>query len=148
MPLRAKTFPVPYLILVSFYLPMKMEQTECSETSAYKIQTPGNYPKGSIQHTEHGENLKLRTKGVLFLHDNAPAHRVLATQKRLAYLSFQCLDHPPCSPDMAPLDYYLFPGLKNNWKVAIFLQTWMLLLPRRPGWTDYFLIYFWVACKS
>jgi len=26
------------------YLLMKMEQTECSETSAYKIQTPGNYP--------------------------------------------------------------------------------------------------------
>jgi len=22
-----------------------MEQTECSETSAYKIQTPGNYPE-------------------------------------------------------------------------------------------------------
>ena len=28
---------------------MKMEQTECSETSVYKIQTPGNYPKESIQ---------------------------------------------------------------------------------------------------
>jgi len=28
---------------------MKMEQTECSETSAYKIQTPGNYPEGNIQ---------------------------------------------------------------------------------------------------
>jgi hypothetical protein len=27
------------------YLPMKMEQTECFETSEYKIQTPGNYPK-------------------------------------------------------------------------------------------------------
>jgi hypothetical protein len=27
------------------YLPMKMEQTECSETSAYKIQTPRNYPE-------------------------------------------------------------------------------------------------------
>ena len=39
---------------------MKMEQTECSETSAYKIQTPGNYLKESIQHTEHGESLKLR----------------------------------------------------------------------------------------
>jgi len=26
-----------------------MEQTDCSETSAYKIQTPGNYPKESIQ---------------------------------------------------------------------------------------------------
>ena len=28
---------------------MKVEQTECSETSAYKLQTPGNYPKESIQ---------------------------------------------------------------------------------------------------
>ena len=33
---------------------------ECSETSAYKLQTPGNYPKESIQHTEHGESLKSR----------------------------------------------------------------------------------------
>jgi len=31
------------------YLPMKMEQTEYSETSAYKIQTPGNYPEENIQ---------------------------------------------------------------------------------------------------
>jgi hypothetical protein len=29
---------------------MKMEQTVCSETSAYKIQTPGNYPEENIQH--------------------------------------------------------------------------------------------------
>jgi len=43
------------------------------------------------------------TKGVLFLHDNAPAHRALATQKKLAYLGFQCLDHPPYSADLAPL---------------------------------------------
>jgi len=26
-----------------------MEQTECSETSTYKIQSPGNYPEESIQ---------------------------------------------------------------------------------------------------
>jgi len=26
-----------------------MEQTECSETLAYKIQTPGNYPEENIQ---------------------------------------------------------------------------------------------------
>jgi hypothetical protein len=32
---------------------MKMEQTECSETSAYKIQMPGNYPEESIQHIEY-----------------------------------------------------------------------------------------------
>ena len=56
------------------------------------------------------------TKGVLFLHDNAPAHRALATQKKLAYLGFHCLDHPPYSPDLAPSDYHLFPGLKKQLK--------------------------------
>jgi hypothetical protein len=35
-----------------------MEQIECSETPAYKIQTPGNHPEENIQHTEHGESLK------------------------------------------------------------------------------------------
>jgi hypothetical protein len=40
------------------FLPMKMEQIECSETSTYKIQTPGNHPEENIQHTEHGESLK------------------------------------------------------------------------------------------
>jgi len=54
------------------------------------------------------------TKGILFLHDNAPANRALATQKKLAYLGFRCLDHPPYSPDMAPSDYHLCPGLKKT----------------------------------
>jgi len=48
------------------YLPMKMEQTECSETSEFKIQTPGNNPKESIQHSEHGESLKSRKTNVTF----------------------------------------------------------------------------------
>ena len=62
------------------------------------------------------------TKVVLFLHDNAPAHRALATQKKLAYLGFQCLDHPPCSQDLAPLDYHQFPGLKKQLKGRNFLS--------------------------
>jgi len=49
------------------------------------------------------------TKGVLFLHNNAPAHWAFATQKKLAYLGFQCLDHPPYSPYMVPSDYCPFP---------------------------------------
>ena len=63
------------------------------------------------------------TKGVLFLHDNAPAHRALATHKKPAHLGFQCLDHPPYSPHLAPSDYHLFPWLKNNWKVLTYLMT-------------------------
>ena len=56
------------------------------------------------------------TKGVLFLHDNSPAHRALATQKKLAYLGFQYLGHSPYSPDLPLSDYHLFPGLKEQLK--------------------------------
>jgi len=40
----------------------------------------------------------------------------LATQKKLPYLVFQCLDHPSYSPDLAPSDCHLFPGLKKKLK--------------------------------
>jgi histone-lysine N-methyltransferase SETMAR len=88
------------------------------------------------------------TKAVLFLHDSAAAHWVLATQKKLACLGFQCLDHPPYSSDLAPSDYHLFPGLKNQLKgrhfssdaeVLAAAETW---LDRQHS--DFFL----VACKS
>jgi hypothetical protein len=46
---------------------MKMEQPECSETLAYKIQSPENYPEENIQHTEHSESLKSRILAFLFL---------------------------------------------------------------------------------
>ena len=39
---------------------MKMELTEGSETSAYINQTPGNYPKGNLLYSVHGESLKSR----------------------------------------------------------------------------------------
>jgi len=45
---------------------MKTEQTQCSETLAYKIQTLANYPEESIQHSEHGESLKARINLFLF----------------------------------------------------------------------------------
>jgi len=73
------------------------------------------------------------TKGVLFLHNNALPHQALATQKKLAYLGFQCLDHPPYSLDPAPSDYHLFPGLKKQLKghhfssdaeVIVAAETW------------------------
>jgi DNA-binding Lrp family transcriptional regulator len=46
------------------------------------------------------EDLDMRkiTRGVLFLHDTAPAHRALATQKKLAYLGFQRLHRPNLAP--------------------------------------------------
>ena len=43
---------------------MKMEQTECTETSEYEIQRPGNHPKEMKQHSERGESLKSRNNYV------------------------------------------------------------------------------------
>jgi len=118
------------------------------------------HPKGHTINAEYYSSLPVQLKDilkekrrgkftnrVLFLHDNAPAHGALATQKKLAYLGFQCLDHPPYSPDMAPSDYHLFPGQKKNWKLAIFFPTRRSLLPLRPGWTDNLLNFFfeWLA---
>jgi len=74
------------------------------------------------------------TKVVLFLHDNVPAHRALATQKKLAYLGFHFLDHSPYSPDLAPSEYHLFPRLKKQLKgrhfssdaeVIVASETWL-----------------------
>jgi len=42
------------------YLRAYEDGTECSEMSAYKIQTSGNYPAESVQHSEQGESLKSR----------------------------------------------------------------------------------------
>jgi len=86
-------------------------------------------------------------KGILFLYDHAPPHRTLATRKKLAYLGFQCLDHPPYSPDLAPSDYRLFPGLKKQLKGHHFssdaeaiaaAETWL-------GGQPYDLFFEWLA---
>jgi hypothetical protein len=41
---------------------MKMEHTQCSETLAFKLQTPVNHPEESTRHSEHGESLKSRVR--------------------------------------------------------------------------------------
>jgi hypothetical protein len=55
------------LVILHTYPPTKAEETGCSEMSAYKIQTPGNYPEESKQHSEYGKSLKSRLlkKGLL-----------------------------------------------------------------------------------
>ena len=86
-------------------------------------------PKGQTINAEYYSSLLVQLKDflketrrgkvineVLFLQDNAPPHRALSTQKKLAYLDFQCLDNPSYSPDLAPSDYHLFPGLKKRLK--------------------------------
>jgi len=59
----------------------------------------------------------------------------LATQKKLAYLGYQCLDHPPCSPDLAPSKYHLFPGLKEQLKGRHFSSD-AALIAAAETWLD------------
>jgi len=75
------------------------------------------------------------TTSVLFLQDNFPSHRALASQKKLAYLGFQCLDQQPYSPDMAPSDYHLFPELKKQLKGCHFSSE-VELIAAAVTWLD------------
>jgi histone-lysine N-methyltransferase SETMAR len=47
-------------------------------------------------------------------HDNAPAHKAHSIQVFfLAIHGIPVVQQPPCSPDMAPCDFWLFPQLKT-----------------------------------
>jgi len=56
------------------------------------------------------------TRRVLFLHDNAPAQRVLATQKKLDYLRFQSLDRPPYFTDLTPVGLVAVPWTEKQFE--------------------------------
>ena len=45
--------------------------------------------------------------------DNAPAHTSQKTQLEIDLLEFQCLKHPPYSPDLAPMDFAVFLYIKS-----------------------------------
>jgi len=52
----------------------------------------------------------------LLHHDNAPAHTSVLTQQILVKGKIAVIPHPPCSPDLAPCDFFLFPKMKLKLK--------------------------------
>ena len=51
----------------------------------------------------------------IILHqDNAPPHTASTTQLEIDVLGFQRLAHPPYSPDLAPMDFRVFPEVKSQ----------------------------------
>ena len=52
--------------------------------------------------------------GCSALKDNVPAHTSQVVMTAANECGFEVLPHPPCSSDMAPSDFYLFPKLKSN----------------------------------
>ena len=55
-------------------------------------------------------------QGGFVLARQCPCSLGTCNPEELAYLGFQCLDHPPYSPDLVPSDYHLFPGLTKQLK--------------------------------
>ena len=49
---------------------------------------------------------------IFFYQDNAPTHTSAVSITRVHETAFKPLAHPPCSPDSAPSDFYLFPNLE------------------------------------
>lgn len=53
------------------------------------------------------------TRGVLFHHDNAPAHTSVLAMATIRDCGYELVPHPPYSPDLAPSDFHLFPKMKK-----------------------------------
>jgi hypothetical protein len=81
----------------------------------------------------------------LFLHDNVPAHRALANQKKLGWASN--VFSPTLFSGSGPVGLPPLPWTekKNNWKIPIFRPTRRSLLLRRPDWTDIMNFFEWLA---
>ena len=52
--------------------------------------------------------------GVRLLHDNALVHTAAVAKAAVKECGFEEIEHPPYSPDLAPYDYYLFPGCSSS----------------------------------
>jgi histone-lysine N-methyltransferase SETMAR len=50
------------------------------------------------------------------LHNNAPSHSALVAKTFLAKHGVVEISHPPCSPDLAPEYFFLFPTVKTALK--------------------------------
>ena len=77
--------------------------------------------------------------GVLLQHDNARPHTARSTVATIQDLSFECLPHPPYSPDLAPSDFYVFGPLKeamggksfrSNKEVQQVVHKWLHFQPK------------------
>ena len=62
------------------------------------------------------EKIREKSSGLqkksIFHQDNATAHKSVLAMGKLRDLHYELLEHPPCSPDLAPSVFFLFPKLK------------------------------------
>jgi histone-lysine N-methyltransferase SETMAR len=69
--------------------------------------------KNHLRPTIKSKRRGLLNTVVLLQHDNARYHTARSTVATIQDLSFECLPHPPYSPDLAPTDFHVFGPLKE-----------------------------------
>jgi len=89
-------------IVLSHYVPRGQ-----TVTAAYY----SNYLRVHLRQALRRKRPNLRNP--LILHDNAACHRAAVTQETFEHLGWECIPHPPYSPDMSPPDFDLFGKLKE-----------------------------------
>jgi len=78
--------------------------------------TSGTYAdllKNHLRPAIKSERRRLLSTGVLLQHDNARPHTACSTVATIQDLSFECLPHPPYSPDRVPSGFHVFGPLKQ-----------------------------------
>ena len=54
------------------------------------------------------------SKGILLQQDNAGVHTCKFAMDAIERNGYELIPHPAYSPDLAPIDYFLFPNLKKD----------------------------------
>ena len=98
-------------VILEHYLPRG--NTVNSTTYANLLK---NHLRPAIKSKRYG---LLRT-GVSLQHDNARPHTSRSTVATIQDLSFECLPHPPYSPDLDASDFHVFgPRSKRRWEATL-----------------------------
>ena len=97
---------------------------QLSRPTAQRIRTRGNNSKCRIlkrsngsrpeAHSTCSSSCVLLSRFFFLFHDNGPAHKAHNFCQFLTPKNVTPLYHPPCSPDLSPPDYFLFPKLKKK----------------------------------
>ena len=85
-------------------------------------------------------------------HDNARPHTARTTVATITDLHFECLPHPPYSPDLAPSDFHMFgppkeamggKNFRSDEEVRHSVNEWLRGLPK-----EFFSKGIYAICKS
>jgi histone-lysine N-methyltransferase SETMAR len=91
-------------VILEHYMPTG--NTVTSVTYAVSLK---NHLRPAIKSKQRG----LLSAGALLQHDNAQPHTARSTVAIIQDLFFECLPHPPYSPDLATSDFHVFGQLKE-----------------------------------